>query len=106
MRWAATCELVDTRHELDWEGVAHPVDETAEVFCNERAVGASTWQFYHEAGVSDIAELEVRTCDYGGQRHVAYGGRRYTVEAVKAAGDNTVLTLRRQGSDTEARSDG
>ena len=99
MRWDSTVTLVERTHELDARGVPRVSEETAEVPCNEFTVGAETWQFYREQGVSDVAEVQVRSIDYAGQLHAAYGGKPYTVDRAQRQGDFTRLTLRRQASD-------
>lgn len=100
MRFNAICTLVSREYATDDEGVNVPDDNRTIVFCNERTVGASTWQFYHEAGISDVAEIQLRTGEYAGQRDVEYEGKPYSVEQVITEGDFTRLVLRKQGSDT------
>lgn len=101
MRWNETCVLVGKSYEPDGEGVPQPTDDRAEVFCNPRKVGASTWSSMYEIGISCDAQVQVRTCDYDGQRDVFYRGEWYSVEAVQEQGDFAVLTLRHQKSDTD-----
>lgn len=100
MRWTGTCELVRKEYEPDDEGVMVVTDHLTEVFCNEFSIGANTWSSMYEIGISADAELQVRTCDYEGQRDVVYNGKWYSVEVVKGEGDFTRLTLRHQQSDS------
>jgi len=106
VRWNSTCTLVGKTYEPDSEGVMQPTDHPVEVFCNEFSVGANTWSSMYEIGISADAELQVRTCDYEGQRDVFYNEKWYSVEIVKTEGDNTRLTLRHQQSDSEEDTDG
>lgn len=106
MRWNATCTLVAKAYAPDDEGVPQPTDTRTEVFCNEFSIGANTWSSMYEIGISADAELQVRTCDYDGQRDVFYNGKWYSVEVVKAEGDYTRLTLRHQQSDSDDMEDG
>lgn len=101
MRFNETCTLVAKAYETDSEGVPQPRDSRREVFCNPYSVGASTWSSMYEIGISVVAEIQVRSCDYEGERDVYYRGRWLSVEAVKEEGDFTRLTLRHQKSDTD-----
>ena len=105
MRWNCTCVLVGKSYEPDDEGVMDVEDEKTEVFCNEFSVGANTWSSMYEIGISVDAELQVRACDYDGQRDVLYDGVWYSVERVKAEGDFVRLTLRHQRSDSDDSTD-
>lgn len=106
MRWNATCTLVEKVYTPDDEGVMAYEEARTEVFCNEFSIGAGTWSSMYEIGISADAELQVRTCDYSGQRDVIYKGEPYSVEIVKAEGDFTRLTLRHQKSDVDAEAEG
>jgi hypothetical protein len=55
----------------------------------------------YEIGISADAQIEVRTCDYSGQRDAFYREGWYSVEVVQENGDFTVLTLRHQQSDAQ-----
>lgn len=101
MRWNETCTLVRKTYETDGEGIPQPTDERSEVFCNPRTVGANTWSSMYEIGISPVAEVQLRSCDYDGQRDVLYRGQWLSVEKVSEQGDFTVLTLRHQKSDTD-----
>lgn len=101
MRWNATCTLIAKDYESDSEGVMKPTEVPTEVFCNERSVGAHTWSSMYEIGMSPDAALQVRSCDYDGQRDVIYDGEWYSIEWAKAEGETTVLTLRHQQSDSQ-----
>lgn len=101
MRWNETCTLVAKTYEPDTEGVMHPTDTRVQVFCNPQHVGASTWSSMYEIGISVDAKLQVRTCDFDGQRDVFYRGKWYSVEVVDERGDFTNLTLRHQQSDSD-----
>ena len=101
MRWNETCTLVAKTYEPDSEGVPQPSEQRTEVFCNPRTVGAHTWSSMYEIGISVDAVVQVRTCDYSGQRDVLYRGVWYSVEVVQERGDFAVLTLRHQKSDTD-----
>ena len=101
MRSNATCVLVEKTYQPDSEGVPMPTEERREVFCNEFTVGANTWSSMYEIGISVDADIQVRTCDYEGQRDVFYGGKWYSVERVTTQGDYTRLMLRHQKSDTD-----
>ena len=100
MRWNETCTLVAKVYAPDNEGVPVPTCIETEVFCNPRHVGAVTWSSMYEIGISVDAQVQVRTCDYSGQRDVLYRGVWHSVEAVQEKGDFTVLSLRHQKSDT------
>jgi hypothetical protein len=105
MRWNETCTLVAKAYALDDEGVPQPKDDRKEVFCNPRTVGASTWSSMYEIGISPDAQVQLRSCDYDGQRDVLYGGTWYSVEFVQQQGDLCVLTLRHQKSDSDDEPD-
>ena len=100
MRWTETCTLVKKVYEPDDEGVSQATDVPYEVFCNPFTVGATTWSSMYEIGISVDAEIQVRSCDYDGQRDVVYRGKWMSVEFVKEEGDLTRLTLRHQQSDS------
>jgi hypothetical protein len=102
MRWSETCILIATEHGVDDEGVGTTSEVKTPVFCNARTVGINTWSSMYEIGVSPVAQIELRTCDYAGQRDVSYRDERYSVEVVQEKGDFTVLTLRFQQSDAVA----
>ena len=101
MRFNETCILVAKSYAVDDEGVPQPADVKTEVFCNPRTVGANTWSSMYEVGISVVAEIQLRTVDYDGQRDVCYRGQWLSVEKVAEQGDFTVLTLRHQKSDTD-----
>ena len=101
MRFNETCTLVEKTYAPDTEGVMHPIDRRTEVFCNPRHVGANTWSSMYEIGISVDASVQVRTCDYDGQRDVLYRGKWFSVEVVDERGDFTTLTLRHQKSDSD-----
>ena len=101
MRWNETCVLVAKAYEPDDEGVLSATDTRTEVFCNQRSTGANTWSSMYEIGISPVADIEVRTVDYDGQRDVFYKGMWLSVEVVKEQGDMTILTLRHQQSDSD-----
>lgn len=101
MRWNKTCTLVAKDYELDEEGSPIPLETRTEVFCNEYTVGANTWSSMYEIGISAVVELQVRTCDYNGERDVLYGDQWYTVERVITKGDNLRLVMRHLLSDSE-----
>ncbi len=101
MRWNETVTLVAKDYEPDDEGVMQVTDTKTTVFCNQRSTGANTWSSMYEIGISPVADIEVRTVDYSGQRDVFYKGKWLSVEVVKEVGDFTVLTLRHQKSDTD-----
>lgn len=100
MRWNETCTLIAKGYELDDEGVPVPTCEETDAFCNAFAVGATTWSSMYEMGISVDAELQLRTCDYAGQRDVLYREEHYSVERVEEAGDFTRIFLRHQQSDS------
>jgi len=101
MRWNETCTLVDKSYVPDVEGVPQPAETRTVVFCNPRTVGAHTWSSMYEIGISADAQIQVRTCDYEGQRDVLYRDKWFSVEIVQEKGDFSVLTLRHQKSDTD-----
>lgn len=101
MRWNETCVLIAKSYQTDSEGIPMPKDDRKTVYCNPRTVGASTWSSMYEIGISVDAQIQVRTCDYEGQRDVFYRDRWYSVETVQESGDLCVLTLRHQRSDTD-----
>lgn len=101
MRWNETCVLVAKSYEPDGEGVPQPTDTKTEVFCNVRHAGAASWYSMHEMGISIDAHLEVRTCDYNGERDVEHRGKWYSVEEIDERGDITILMLRHQQSDSD-----
>ena len=106
MRWNETCILVGKEYELDGEGVPQPKDTKTVVFCNPRTVGALTWYSMSEMGISPSAEIQVRTCDYNGERDVFYRGVWHSVEEIREEGDFTCLVLRHQMSDSDDSPDG
>ena len=99
MRFNETCLLISTSYVPDDEGVEIPIETQSFAFCNPFSIGASTWSSMYEIGMSEVAEIQLRTCDYSGQRNVIYRDRRYSIEYVKEEGDFTRLTLRHQQSD-------
>ena len=101
MRWNETCTLVAKVYVTDDEGVLHVTDVDNEVFCNPYTVGALSWYSMHEMGISPSAEIQVRTCDYNGERDVCYRGKWYSVEELHEQGDFTRLVLRHQMSDSD-----
>ena len=101
MRFNETCVLVEKVYTPDDEGVMTVSDIRTEVFCNPQHVGANTWSSMYEIGISVDAKLQVRTCDYSGQRDVLYREKWYSVEVVDERGDLTLLTLRHQKSDSD-----
>ena len=101
MRFNETCVLVAKGYTPDDEGVMKVEDTKTEVFCNPFTVGAQTWYSMREMGISPSAEIQVRTCDYSGERDVLYRGGWYSVEGVSEAGDFTRLILRHQVSDSD-----
>ena len=105
MRFNETCTLISTSYTTDDEGVPIPHETPSVVFCNPFSVGASTWSSMYEIGMSAGAEIQIRTCDYKGQRTVIYRERRYSVEYVREEGDFTRLTLRHQQSDDDPKGD-
>ena len=76
-------------------------DRKSDVFCNPFSIGAHTWSSMYEIGISADAELQIRSCDYDGQRDVFYREKWYSVEIVKEEGDFVRLTLRYQKSDSD-----
>lgn len=101
MRFNETCVLIAKAYTPDDEGVPHAADTPTEVFCNPQHVGATTWSSMYEIGISVDAKLQVRTCDYDGQRDVYYREEYFSVEMIEEMGDFTLLTLRHQRSDSE-----
>ena len=101
MRWNETCVLCAKAYTPNDEGVLEVADTKIEVFCNPFTVGAQTWYSMREMGISPSAEIEVRTCDYSGERDLLYRGKWYSVEGVSEAGDFTRLILRHQMSDSD-----
>lgn len=101
MRWNETCVLIAKSYEVDTEGVPHPTEVRRTVFCNPRTVGANTWSSMYEIGISVVAEVQMRTCDYEGERDVFYRDKWLSVEKVTEQGDFTTLTLRHQKSDSD-----
>ena len=100
MRWGETCMLIATTYTLNDEGVPQPTVTKKTVFCNPQHVGANTWSSMYEIGISVDAKLQVRTCDYSGERDVFFREKYYSVEVVEEMGENTLLTLRHQQSDS------
>lgn len=105
MRWGETCVLIAKTYSLDDEGIPQPAETRRTVFCNPQHVGANTWSSMYEIGISVDAKLQVRTCDYEGERDVLYREKYYSVEVVQELGENTVLTLRHQQSDSDDTAD-
>lgn len=101
MRFNETCTLVAKDYEPDDEGVMKVTDRKSDVFCNPFSIGAHTWSSMYEIGISADAELQIRSCDYDGQRDVFYREKWYSVEVVKEEGDFVRLTLRYQKSDSD-----
>lgn len=101
MRWNETCVLVGKAYEPDDEGVLQVTDTKTEVFCNPFTVGALTWYSMSEMGLSPSAEIQVRSCDYNGERDVFYRGVWHSVEELREQGDFTRLVLRHQMSDSD-----
>lgn len=105
MRFNEVCKLISTSYVPDDEGVVVPTETFFVAFCNPFSIGVSTWSSMYEIGMSEGAEIQLRTCDYAGQRNVIYRDRRYSVEYVKEEGDFTRLTLRHQQSDDNPKGD-
>ena len=100
MRWNEMCTLVEKVYTPDDEGVQQATDVESLVFCNSFSVGAHTWSSMYEIGISPDAEIQLRSCDYAGQRDVLDRDKWYSVEVVKVEGDFVRLTLRHQQSDS------
>lgn len=96
MRWAAVATLVAVSEEQRADGSFAESREESEVFCNERAVGASAWLAARAAGLHADAEVELRACDYSGQASCVLRGAEYEVESARATGETCVLTLKRR----------
>lgn len=89
-RWDRTVELVAVEYEQDAERRQVPVDRPRRVFCNELSVGAEAYYAAAQAGHAMAARIEVRACEYRGERVCVYGGRRLVVARAQGSGADYV----------------
>lgn len=96
MRWTDTITLLSWDMWQDDMHVWHQSEEPTKslVFCNQRTLSAQRRTEYVDLGMRPEAQVEVRTCDYGGQTKALYHDTEYDVEP-STSGDFTYLTLGR-----------
>lgn len=85
-RWDRVIELASVRYEQDEEGRQRAVETRRRVFCNELTIGSQAFWEAAQAGHAPEARVEVRACEYLGERVCYYGGRRLLVSRVQSAG--------------------
>lgn len=100
-RWNDTITLISLpESHQDSTGAwvkGDPVE--TEVFCNQFYAGLSDRQNPVDAGLMDVADIQLRSGDYSGQTHAVYRGREYTVMKVTESNEFTRLQLERVISD-------
>lgn len=100
-RWNDTIVLVSLpESHQDATGAWVPGEPVkTEVFCNQFYSGLSDRQNPVDAGLMDVADVQVRTEDYDDQPKAVYRGREYTVTRVTRSNEYTRLQLERMLSD-------
>lgn len=98
-RWNETCELVRREYYSDDEGVRRWRESRRTVFCNSYTLSTQSWATARMANYEAEQELQLRSCDYGGELDVTFRGRAYSVFQVMDTGDFTRLLLQRRKSD-------
>ena len=102
-RWNDTITLLSLPHSHQDETGSWVKGEPVptEVFCNQFYTGMSDRQNPVDAGLMDVADVQVRTEDYDDQPNAVFHGRDYTVMRVTRSGEFTRLLLERMLSDGE-----
>lgn len=98
-RFKETCQLVSRTYVVDGEGVPQESERRFKAYCNSYTVATQAWSTAKLASYDADDEVQLRTCDYHGEREVVYRGRAYTVAHVMDQGDFTRLLLSRKVSD-------
>ncbi len=95
MRWNNTISLLS--HPASYQddmGMWHEGDNTSrEVFCNEFAVGANTYNQALTAGLRADIDVQLRAIDYEDEPEAVYNGVEYTVHHVTRKGEYIRLQL-------------
>lgn len=101
MRWSDTVTLVSLPGEYqDSTGAWHEGEpEEAEAYCNQYSVGMSDAYEPVDAGLLDVAELQLRNDDYRDQVKAVYRGREYRVTSVSRSGEFCRIRLERTIAD-------
>lgn len=93
-RFDSICQLVTRETVRDSRGVSRTVDTPRRVYCNVFSIGDSAYFEASNAGYHLQAELQLRKCDYSGERLVIFDGELLSVERVNMASPDFVrLTL-------------
>ncbi len=72
--------------------------EARKAFCNPYTVGAESWATAVDMGLRADYEVQLRSCEYGGETEARYRGVECDVEKVTQSGDFTRLQLGRKAS--------
>lgn len=89
-RWDRVIDLVAVSYERDAEGRQRPSEMRRRVFCNELTVGSQAFWEAAQAGHAPEARVELRSCEYRGERVCYYGGRRLVVSRAQSSGADYV----------------
>ena len=101
MNWDAECLLISTVTERDERGVSSKRDVPRRVFCNAFSIGNDAFFTAQAAGVHPVAMLQLRTCDYNGEKTVKFNGDTLAVVRSSVKPDFTVLTLEERTGDRD-----
>lgn len=97
VRWDAAVELWFAVPTIADDGSAAEGERGRRAaFANVRSVGASAYMAARAAGLHADAEVQLRSCDWGGENRARLRGGDYDVEAARTSGDHVFLTLRRR----------
>lgn len=96
MRWNSCATLLGNPEKVqNPDGTWTDGEETrTEVFCNRYRAGLDE-SSNPDTGLMEIAEIQIRACDYSDQPKVELGGKEYQVTYVNDSGEFARLTLRR-----------
>ena len=83
----------------DEEGHQEVSYEESEVFCNRYTVSLENRMRGDAEGFQGVLELQVRSCDYGGQEEVEFDGVVYTVRDTYDEGEFTRISMARRLGD-------
>lgn len=92
--WSSVCDLVKQVTVKDSRGVSKIEETPRTVCCNVQSIGNVTYYTAVAAGIQPEAMLQIRKCDYDGERLVVWEGDRYSVTRInRTSPDFVVLTL-------------
>lgn len=100
-RWDATCALIELENRRDERGVARPTARRPRrVACNVYSMSDAAYYAAAQAGVRPQAVLQLRACEYRGERLVEFRGVTYAVGRVERSSPDFVrITLEERTGD-------